>query len=103
MSPLVQQESADIRGKENAWMEVVVPCQLGVFMCKLEQNSTTSKQNAKAKEWIATTDNTLCNKRKPTPHKKTREMDAIYFKRRLHKNMHRHDSESYSVLIVQLI
>ena len=33
-------EDVGIRGKENSWMEVVVPCQLGIFMCKLERNST---------------------------------------------------------------
>ena len=80
-------ESVGIRGKENTWMEIVVPCKLGIFKCKLKRNSTTSPHSAKVKEWRATINKTLGNKRKPTPHKKTREMGAVYFKRRQHKSI----------------
>ena len=33
----------------------------------------------------AQTNKITCNKHKPVPHKKTREMGAIYFKRRKHR------------------
>ena len=43
-------EGVDIKGKEKAWMEVVVPCQLGIFKCMYEQDSTTSPHSAKVEE-----------------------------------------------------
>ena len=69
-------------------MEVVAPCQLGIFKCIYEQDSTTSLHSATSmmEKWRATTGKTSCNKRKPIPHKKTREMGAIYFKRRRHRS-----------------
>ena len=68
-------EGVGIRGKENTWFGIVVPCQLGIVMCMY---------GAKIKEWRARSDKTSCSKHKPTPHKKTRKMGAIYFKRRRH-------------------
>lgn len=79
-------EGVGIRGKENTWMEVVIPCQLGIFKCMCEQNLTTSPHSAEAEEWRTTTNKKLCSKRKPIPHKTTREMGAIYFKRRRHRS-----------------
>ena len=79
-------EGVGIRGKENIWIQIVVPCQLGIFKCMYVQELTTSPHSAKVKEWRATSDKTSCNKRKPTPHKKTGEMGTIYFKRRRHRS-----------------
>ena len=53
--------------------------------CELERIPATFLHFVKVEDWITTTKKTLRNKRKPTLHKNTREMGAIYFKRRRHK------------------
>ena len=65
-------EGVGIRGKENTWVGIVVPCHLGIVMCMCERKS-------------ARTSKTTCSKYEPVPHRKTREMGAIYFKRRKHR------------------
>jgi len=65
-------EDVGIRGKENIWVETVVPCHLGIFLCMCERES-------------ARTSKTTCNKYEPVPRRKTREMGAIYFKRCRHR------------------
>ena len=51
---------------------LVASCHLGLVMCEYERGS-------------ARTNKIICKKHKPIPHKKTREMGAIYFKRRKHR------------------
>ena len=65
-------EGVGIRGKENAWVGIVLPCHLGIVMCTYERES-------------ARTNKTTCNKHKHVPHKRTREKGAMYFKRRRHR------------------
>ena len=65
-------EGVGIRGKENTCVGIVVPCHLGIVMCMCERKS-------------ARTSKTTCSKYEPVPHRKTREMGAINFKRRRHR------------------
>ena len=63
-------EGVGIRGKDNTWMEIVVPCQLRIFKCIYEQEPATSSHSAKVKELRAITNKTSCKRRKPTPRKR---------------------------------
>ena len=73
-------EGVGIRDRKNTRLGIVVSCHLGLVtschlglvMCEYERGS-------------ARTNKITCNKHKPVPHKKTREMGAIYFKRRKHR------------------
>ena len=68
-------EGVGTRDRKNIRLGISVSCHLGLItsghlglvMCEYERGS-------------ARTNKITCNKHKPVPHKKTREMGAIYFK-----------------------
>ena len=43
-------EGVGIRGKEKIWMEIVIPCQLGICRGMYAQEPTTAPHSAKIKD-----------------------------------------------------